>query len=140
MTAAALLLIGILIGVGGALVFVLGPSRSASVRWQGDRPDHDTDDAVVVELIHLVDLAAGPAVLEQTRKALAVAGVTEDTPATGDVFDPARHKAVHSEVVEGLGPGLIVRVERPGWSRNDTLIRAADVTVSAASSTEQEPR
>jgi len=137
MTSAALVIIGVLIGIGAVLTFAFA---TAGPRAREDRGSGQVDDAVVAELIRLLDLATGPAVVEQTRKVLAAAGVQECTPAVGDAFDPARHKAVHAEFVERISPGVIVRVERPGWSRDGTLIRAADVTVSAASSTEQEPR
>jgi molecular chaperone GrpE len=49
----------------------------------------------------------------------------------GKPFDPHRHEAVAS--IEGAGaPGTVIAAIRPGYGRDDTILRPADVVVAKA--------
>lgn len=96
-----------------------------------------TPRAVIDELVHLADLASGSALEVQARRALVAAGLEESSPVPGDAFDPVRHTAANLEPSDRFDPGTVLRVERPGWRLGGTLIRTADVTVTAAPEPEE---
>jgi molecular chaperone GrpE len=58
-------------------------------------------------------------------------GVTRVDP-LGEPFDPSRHDAVSTvAVTEGVAPGTICGVVRPGYSIGDEVLRPAQVAVGA---------
>lgn len=67
---------------------------------------------------------------------LAAQGVTEETPAPGDEFDPNKHDAMMQEVSDEFEDGQIIRVLRKGYKMGDRLIRPANVVVAKSDDSE----
>jgi molecular chaperone GrpE len=73
-----------------------------------------------------VDLVA-----QRMRDALVRAGVTAVMP-LGEPFDPRFHEAlIQMPAPVGTAPGTVLHVERTGYRRGDSLLRAARVAVAA---------
>ncbi|MET1037977.1 MAG: nucleotide exchange factor GrpE [Aeromicrobium sp.] len=76
------------------------------------------------------------AVLEGVRAVLAQAvGVLADLgyprrDDQGRAFDPAVHEAVSTVSADGLTPGTVAEVVRPGYGSNDKILRPAAVVVA----------
>lgn len=64
-------------------------------------------------------------------------GIDIVEPNPGDVFDPALHEAVMSDVTDEFEPGHVTAVLRRGFSASGILVRAAQVKVAAQKSEEQ---
>jgi len=57
---------------------------------------------------------------------------------TGEKFDHNLHEAISQEETEEYEEGTIIKAVRPGYTLHDNLLRAANVIVAAAPSTEEE--
>ena len=51
----------------------------------------------------------------------------------GKTFDPAHHEAVSTVPAEGLPPGTVAHVVRPGYGSDDEVLRPASVVVATRS-------
>ena len=69
-------------------------------------------------------------VQQELVQALVRVGIKSHSP-LGEQFDPHRHEAVSQTKVEGTEPGVVVEVYQPGYTYEDTVLRAAKVVVSA---------
>lgn len=69
-------------------------------------------------------------VQQELVQALVRVGIKSESP-LGEPFDPHRHEAVSQTPVEGTAPGIVVEVYQPGYTYEDTVLRAAKVVVSA---------
>lgn len=67
---------------------------------------------------------------EELNKVFTEHGVTPIRPAPGEEPNPARHDAMGHEDAEGVGPGLITRVEQPGYEIAGRVLRPAKVYVA----------
>ena len=61
-------------------------------------------------------------------------GVIERREDDGRAFDPAVHEAVSTVSGEGLTPGTVAQVVRPGYGPDDKLLRPAAVVVATRAS------
>jgi len=62
--------------------------------------------------------------------------INEIVPQVGDQFDPMMHNACFEvDVTSSTEPGQIGIVIKTGWSKNNTLLRAADVGVAKSKET-----
>lgn len=73
------------------------------------------------------------AVLAQAVGVLAALGYPRRDDA-GRAFDPAVHEAVSTVSGEGLTPGTVAHVVRPGYGPDDKLLRPAGVVVATRAS------
>lgn len=64
---------------------------------------------------------------EELHKVFLEHGVTPIHPKPGDAPDPGRHDAMGHEEAPGVGPGLIARVEAPGYGIAGRVLRPAKV-------------
>jgi molecular chaperone GrpE len=69
-------------------------------------------------------------VQQELVAALTRVGVKSHSP-LGEQFDPHRHEAVAQTPVEGTPAGVVVEVYQPGYTYDETVLRAAKVVVSA---------
>lgn len=67
---------------------------------------------------------------EELNKVFLEHGVTPIRPAKGEEPNPARHDAMGHEEADGVGPGLITRVEQPGYELAGRVLRPAKVYVA----------
>lgn len=67
---------------------------------------------------------------EELYKVFSEHGVTPIRPAKGEEPNPARHDAMGHEEAEGVAPGLITRVEQPGYELAGRVLRPAKVYVA----------
>ncbi len=88
-------------------------------------------DALVEGLIGAYDLAgANEAVRRHVEQVLRSGGVVPVLAETGAAFDSSAHDAVDTEPAGAEHPPqTVARLVRPGWIRDTTLIRAAEVVV-----------
>lgn len=71
------------------------------------------------------------AVRDQAADLLARLGFPRQDDEPGTPFDPARHEAVSAVPAEGVEPGTIVAVVRPGYGAGALPLRPAAVVVAA---------
>jgi len=64
---------------------------------------------------------------QELHKVFCEHGVTLIDPKLGDEPDPARHSAMGHAPATGVAPGLISRVEQPGYEVNGRVLRPATV-------------
>jgi molecular chaperone GrpE len=69
--------------------------------------------------------------LRELTNVLAKHGVTEISPALGEVFDPQLHQAMFEAPVGGTKAGQIIQVMGVGFLLHDRLLRPAQVGVSS---------
>jgi molecular chaperone GrpE len=69
-------------------------------------------------------------VQQELVAALHRVGIKSESP-LGQPFDPHRHEALAQNPVEGTAPGIVIEVYQPGYTYEDTVLRAAKVVVSA---------
>ena len=88
-------------------------------------------DALVEGLIGAYDLAgANEAVRRHVEQVLRSGGVVPVLAEAGAAFDSSAHDAVDTEPAGAEHPPqTVARLVRPGWIRDTTLIRAAEVVV-----------
>ncbi len=67
---------------------------------------------------------------EELNKVFLEHGVTPIRPTPGEEPRPSHHDAMGHEEAEGVGPGLITRVEQPGYELGGRVLRPAKVYVA----------
>ncbi len=67
---------------------------------------------------------------EELHKVFLDHGVTPINPKPGDAPDPGRHDAMGHIEAPGVGPGLIARVEAPGYGIAGRVLRPAKVYIT----------
>ncbi|MCW2771465.1 MAG: Protein GrpE [Aeromicrobium sp.] len=73
------------------------------------------------------------AVHQQALTVLADLGYPRRDDETGKTFDPAHHEAVSTITAEGLVPGTVAHVVRPGYGPDGEILRPASVVVATRS-------
>jgi molecular chaperone GrpE len=73
------------------------------------------------------------AVHQQALATLAALGYPRRDDETGKPFDPAHHEAVSTIAGEGLVPGTVAHVVRPGYGSDGEILRPASVVVATRS-------
>jgi hypothetical protein len=85
--------------------------------------------ALVSALVELSDLVDSAALREKASRALVEAGVTS-MEATGERFNPSRHRAVSRiPAPDGSRHAQVAETERPGYSDRGRVIRPPEVLV-----------
>lgn len=74
-------------------------------------------------------------VVQQFRQLLQDEGV-RTVGTVGEAFDPAHHEAVGEEEADGVAPGGVARVVRPGYLLGERVLRYAQVVVAPDDSEE----
>ncbi|MEO2167874.1 MAG: nucleotide exchange factor GrpE [bacterium] len=96
--------------------------------------EHSDGQSAVAALREGVEL-----VLKDLRGTFDRHGVTRIV-ATGQPFDPAEHEALAQVPTTLATPGHVMDEHRPGYRLHDRLLRAAQVTVAQAPTTETESK
>ncbi len=74
---------------------------------------------------------------EELHKVFLEHGVSPISPKPGDAPDPGRHDAMGHEDAPGVGPGLIARVEAPGYHIAGRVLRPAKVFLTPSEPNKQ---
>jgi hypothetical protein len=119
----ALFLAGVALGLWAARVRAGRPSPAPA-------PGGEADDAALVRsLIELAERTRGSALQQTVAAAMTACGLAADYP-LGEAFDASRHHAVDTDGTADPAKDMrICEVERPGYTRWGSSVRAADVIV-----------
>ena len=94
------------------------------------RPAPDREETLVNGIIGAHDLTASAAVRAHLTEVLRRVGVAEIPVPTATRFDPRMHEAVATVVARSAADDrLVAEVVRPGWIRNDQVLRIPQVAV-----------
>ena len=131
----ALFLAGVALGIWAARARAGRPSPAldrdqAAARPDGRQPGGEADDAALVRsLIELAERTRGSALQQTVAAALTACGLVADYP-LGETFDASRHHVVDTDGTADPAKDMrICEVERPGYTRWGSSVRAADVVV-----------
>ena len=95
--------------------------------------------SVVPDDIKSKDWIDGLRLVQRNMESLLESECIVKIEAEGQIFQPTEHEAVFHEEVVGIEEGVIVQVIRDGYKRYDRVLRPAQVSVSKALESKEQP-